>query len=416
MTATPRAQARNAPEIIPGATGVSVSMPLVAILVVLTLIGVAGFIAGVMTETEPHAWEAFLVNFLFFFGVAQGGVMISGAFYLTQARWGGPGAYRLAESFYFFIPVAIVLFWVLFFGRAELWPWITKPVAKNPTWLNTPFFFAREGFAMLALTILDLWFIRVSQRADVRQWALSNDNITMPPTAIRRIAPALALTYAAVMSLIAFDLIMSLAPQWKSTLFGAFFFVGAFWSGIVAMALTAVVLRGRLAPGNLFTRDSIMHDLGKFTFAFSVFWAYTLFAQYIVIWYGDIPAETFFLVVRGALIGGPAGYTIYTPWMIPTWTVLLLVWVIPFVVLMGVKPKKTPAILGSVAFLGLIGMWLERYVLVVPSIVPHHVPFNWIELAVTLGFLGIFGLCAIPGMKLTIAAATAPQVLEAAEE
>ena len=269
---------------------------------------------------------------------------------------------------------------------------------------------------MLALTLLDLWFIRISRRVDVRQWALSNDNIEMPPTAIRRLAPALALTYAAVMSLIAFDLIMSLAPLWKSTLFGAFFFAGAFWSGIVAMALTAVVLRGRLGPGNLFTRDSIMHDLGKFTFAFSVFWAYTLFAQYIVIWYGDIPAETFFLVVRGALIGGPAGYTIYTPWMIPTWTVPLLVWVIPFIVLMGVKPKKTPAILGSVAFLGLIGMWLERYVLVVPSIAPRHVPFNWIELAVTLGFLGIFGLCAIPGMKLTIAAATAPQVLEAAEE
>ena len=60
------------------------------------------------------------------------------------------------------------------------------------------------------------------------------------------------------------------------------------------MALTAVVLRGRLGAGNLFTRDTILHDLGKFTFAFSVFWAYTLFAQYIVIWYGDIPAETFF--------------------------------------------------------------------------------------------------------------------------
>jgi hypothetical protein len=418
MSAHPEASAARpkAPELIPGATGVRVPMALIAILVVLTLLGIVGFVFGVMTEVEPHAWQAFLVNFLFFLGVAQGGVMVSGAFYLTQARWGGPAAYRLAESFYLFIPVAFVLFWVLFFGRAELWPWVTKPVAKNPTWLNTPFFFAREGFALLAMTALSLWFVRISRRVDVREWALSNDNIEMPPTAIRRIAPALALTYAAVMSLVAFDLIMSLAPQWKSTLFGAFFFVGAFWSAIVAMALTAVVLRGRLGSGNLFTRDNIMHDLGKFTFAFSVFWAYTLFAQYIVIWYGDIPAETFFLVVRGALIGGPQGYTIYTPWMILTWLVPLLVWAIPFVVLMGVRPKKTPAILGSVAFLGLVGMWLERYVLVVPSITPRYIPFNLIELMVTLGFLGIFGLCAIPGMKLTVAAATASQVLEAAED
>src|ERR1700730_5857888 len=227
-SATPKA-----PELIPGATGIRTPIALVVVLGALTLIGVAGFVIGVTTETEPHAWQAFLVNFLFFLGVAQGGVMVSGAFYLTQARWGGPGAYRLAESFYLFVPVAFVLFWILFFGRAELWPWVTKPVAKNPTWLNTPFFFAREGFALLALTALDLTFIHISRRVDVRQWAISNDNIEMPPTAIRRIAPALALTYAAVMSLIAFDLIMSLAPQWKSTLVGAFFFVGTFWSGIV---------------------------------------------------------------------------------------------------------------------------------------------------------------------------------------
>ena len=417
MSAHPEASGPpKAPESIPGATGVRAPIALVAILVALTLLGVAGFVFGVMTEVEPHAWEAFLVNFLFFLGVAQGGVMVSGAFYLTQARWGGPAAYRLAESFYLFIPVAFILFWVLFFGRAELWPWVTKPVAKNPTWLNTPFFFAREGFALLLMTSLSLWFVRISRRVDVRQWALSNDNIEMPPAAIRRIAPALALTYAAVMSLVAFDLIMSLAPQWKSTLFGAFFFVGAFWSAIVAMALTAVILRRRLGPGNLFTRDTIMHDLGKFTFAFSVFWAYTLFAQYIVIWYGDIPAETFFLVVRGALIGGPQGYTIYTPWMILTWLVPILVWAIPFTVLMGVQPKKTPAILGSVAFLGLIGMWLERYVLVVPSIAPRYIPFNLIELLVTLGFVGIFGLCTIPGMKLTVAAASASQVIEGAQD
>ena len=418
MTSQPQASREAsrrpiAPQVVPGKADVCVSIPIVVVCSILTLIGVAGFIAGVMTETEPHAWEAFLCNFLFFFGVAQGGVVISAAFYLTQARWGGPGAYRLAESFYFFLPIAFVLFWVLFFGRAELWPWVTKPVAKNPTWLNTPFFFAREGFALLAMILLDFWFIRVSQRVDVRQWALSNDNIMMPPTAIRRLAPAVAITYAVVMSLIAFDLIMSLAPAWKSTLFGAFFFAGAFWSGIVAMALTAVILRGRLGAGNLFTRGSILHDLGKYTFAFSVFWAYTLFSQYIVIWYGDIPTETFFLVVRGAVIGG---YTGYTPWMPLTWAVPTLVWAIPFCFLMGVTPKKTPAILGSVAFLGLVGMWLERYVLVVPSIEPYHVPFDWIEAAVTLGFLGIFGLCAIPGLKLTVAAATAPQVLEAAEK
>ncbi len=111
---------------IPGVEGIRTPMGIVAVCAILALIGVAGFVVGVMTETEPHAWQAFLVNWLFFFGIAQGGVVISASFYLTQARWGGPGAYRLAESFYIFIPVALVLFWVLFFGRAELWPWVTQ--------------------------------------------------------------------------------------------------------------------------------------------------------------------------------------------------------------------------------------------------------------------------------------------------
>src|SRR5690242_575957 len=220
MSAQAEAAARvKAPEVIPGARGVRVSPVLVGVFVMLTLTGIAGFIAGAMTETRPHAWQALLVNLLFFLSVAQGGVMVSVSFYLTQARWGGPGAYRLAESFYWFLPVGFVLFWVLFFGRAQLWPWIARPqLAHNQLWLNTPFFFAREGFSLLLITVLSMWFVRISQRAEVRQWALSNDDINMPPAAIRRIAPVLALVFAAVYSLIAFDLVMSLAPEWKSTL------------------------------------------------------------------------------------------------------------------------------------------------------------------------------------------------------
>ncbi len=410
MSAHPEAAAGP---MAPGATAVRVSPVLLGVFVALTVVGFAGLVAGIQSESAPHAWQAFLVNLLFFMGIAQGGVIVSSAFYLTQARWGGPGVYRLAESFYLFIPAGFILFWVLFFGRAQLWPWVTKPVARNPVWLNTPFFFAREGFALLLLTLLSMWFVRISRREDVRRWALSNEDINLPPAAIRRLAPVLALTYAAVFSLVAFDLVMSLVPQWKSTLFGAYFFAGAFWSAIATMAFIASVLRGRLGPGNLFTRSTVMHDLGKMVFAFSVFWVYLLFAQYIVIWYADIPAETFFLVVRGAIIGGATGYT---PWMPLTWSVFALVFVIPFCVLMSARAKRTPAILGAVALAGFAGMWLERYVLVVPSLSPHEVPFDWIELLVTLGFLGLFGLCAIPGMKLTVAAACAPEALEGVQE
>lgn len=233
-------------------------------------------------------------------------------------------------------------------------------------------------------------------------WARSSSDIDMPPPAIRKLAPTVAIVYCAVMSLVAFDLIMSLAPVWHSTLFGWWFFAGAFWSALCANALTAVILRPRLGEHNAFQIPKVRHDLGKAVFAFSVFWVYLLFAQYIVIWYGDIPAETFFIVQRVYVM----------PWKPLSYAVVFLVWVIPFLVLLGVRPKKTPAILGAVALCGLIGMWLELYVLVVPSLSQHIVPFGWIELLITIGFLGAFVLCALPGLDLVAQAATSGEIEE----
>ena len=141
-----------------------------------------------------------------------------------------------------------------------------------------------------------------------------------------------------------------------------------------------------------------MRDLGLMVFAFSVFWFYTLFAQYIVIWYADIPMETFFIAVRAH----------YVPWAYMSWGVVCLVWAIPFVGLLGIRPKKTPAILGTVTLLGAVGIWCENYILIVPSLSPRTIPLGWVEIMVTAGFLGAFWLCSYPGLKMASAAAMEP--------
>jgi hypothetical protein len=371
----------------------------------MVIIGVIAFFAALSRGEAARAWQAYLVNFLFWFGVAEGGVVACAAFYLTQGRWAGTMHFRLAEAWSLFVPVAFVLFWGLYFGRTMIFPWVLHPVADKAAWLNTAFLFSRDGIALAVLTILSMWLINTSRGEAARAWALSSSDIEMPPPVIRKLAPAVAIVYCGVMSLISFDLIMSLAPAWHSTLFGWWFFAGAFWSAICAMALTAVILRPRLGTHNAFQNPRIRHDLGKAVFAFSVFWVYLLFAQYIVIWYGDMPVETFFIVQRVYVM----------PWKPLSYAVVILVWVIPFLVLLGVRPKKTPAILGSVALGGLVGMWLELYVLVVPSLSQHVVPFGWIELLITIGFLGLFVLCALPGLELVAQAATSGEIEEAHE-
>jgi hypothetical protein len=374
------------------------AQPLTTIAYVLIALGLIAFAIAATHGLAQRAWEVFLVNLLFWLGVAQGGVVASAAFYLTQGRWAGRAHYRLAEAFSGFLIPGFILFWLLFFGRESIFPWVRHPIPAKTTWLNVPFLFARDGIALAVMTLLSLSFLSASRGEEARKWAASSADILMPPPKIRRLAPAVCICFAAVYSLLSFDLVMSLSPLWHSTLFGWWFFAGTFWSAIVTMAFTAVCLRRVLGKGNIFTEGRIMRDLGLMVFAFSVFWFYTLFAQYIVIWYADIPMETFFIAVRAH----------YMPWAFMSWMVVCLVWAIPFVSLLGIRPKKTPAILGTVALLGMVGIWSEIYVLVVPSLSPRTIPFGWIEILVTAGFLGVFWLCSYPGLKMASAAAMEP--------
>ncbi len=363
---------------------------------VLVALGAIGFAIALLRGDAATAWEAYLVNLLFFLGVAQGAVVASASFYLTQAKWGGSTPYRLGEAFAPFLWVGVILFFGLYFGRAAIFPWVTHPIAQKAAWLNVPFLFARDGIGLAVMAIASNAFVRISRRDDARAWTIATDDIEMPPHSIRVIAPLLAVLYAVVYTLIAFDLVMSLAPVWRSTLFGWYFFAGAFWSGLTAMALTAVVLRKQLGANNLFMNPVVTHDLGKMVFAFSVFWVYLLFAQYIVIWYGDLPVETFFIVQR----------VHHMPWSPLSVACVILIWAIPFCVLMSVRAKQTPWVLGPVAALGLIGMWLERYVLVVPSLSLDAIPFGPTQFLITIGFLGAFLICAVPGLNRVAQAAT----------
>ncbi|MHB8392893.1 MAG: hypothetical protein ACYDBH_25500 [Acidobacteriaceae bacterium] len=358
--------------------------------------GVLGFALNVGGVNAARAWQAYLVNLLVWLGIAQGGVVMLAAFYLTNGRWAGTTQFRLAETFAGFIPLGFLLFWGLYFGRTLIFPWVLHPIAQKAAWLNTPFLFARDGIGLAVMTVLSLWLVRLSRTAQATEWQRRPESILLVPNPIRKVAPALAICFAIVYTIIAFDLVMSLAPVWRSTLFGWFFFAGAFWSAGAAMALVAVIMRGLCGPHNAFKNPQVMRDIGLVVFAFSIFWIYLMFAQYIVSWYGDIPVETFFIVRRVYL----------APWQHLSYAVLTLIWIIPFLVLLGVRPKKTPAILGTVSFGGIVGIWLERYVLVVPSLSPDVVPFGWVEVLVTLGFIGAFVLCALPGLDRLAAAAS----------
>jgi len=396
MSTNPQTAHRDRTAIKPLAVESVTGATMRTVAVAMIVVGVIAFVLALLRGGAAIAWQAYLVNLLLFLGVAQGALVASASFYLTQAKWGGSTPYRLGEAFAPFLWVGFFLFFGLYFGRSLIFPWVTHPIAQKAAWLNIPFLFARDGIGLAVMAAASFAFIRVSRGDDARAWTIATQDIELPPHSIRVLAPIVAVLFAVVYTLISFDLVMSLAPVWRSTLFGWYFFGGAFWSGLCAMALVATVLRGRLGDHNLFTNPTVMHDFGKMVFAFSVFWIYLMFAQYIVIWYGDLPVETFFIVQR----------VHHMPWSPLSVACLVLIWLIPFVVLMSVRTKKSPMILGAVSALGLIGMWLERYVLVVPSLSLDAIPFGPTQFLISIGFLGAFLICAVPGLNRVAQAAT----------
>jgi hypothetical protein len=361
-----------------------------------TVIGAVGFAVAAAFVSPVRAWESFLTNLLFWTGLAQGAVMVSAALYMCQARWGGAGLYRLAEAWAGFLPVGFLLFWALFPGRRVLFPWIGSPIPAKEPYLNVPFLFARDGAGLFVMWIFSSVFIRASRRAEAVEWAEDYESVADAPAPVAYLAPPLAIAYAVVYYILSVDLVMSLSPQWYSTMFGAYFTFGSFVSGIMLIALFAAAGKRPQRHDTSGERGGVLHDLGKLVYAGATFWTFLLFSMYLVIWYGDIPKETFFVAPR----------VNYAPWGILGWTSLCLIWVVPFFVLMARSPKRNPFILGAVCFVGLIGFWLERYVLVAPSITRYWIPFGWIEIVTTIGFLGAFGLSTISGLARATEAAS----------
>jgi hypothetical protein len=178
---------------------------------------------------------------------------------------------------------------------------------------------------------------------------------------------------------LAWDYVMALTPDWVSTLFGWWFFMGAFLTGIAMTAFLATQLRAKYRLEAYITPHHFW-DIGKALFAFCIFWTYQYWSQYLPIWYANLPEETWWVFLR-----------FEEPWRPLAFTVFGLVFLVPFLGLLNMYTKKSPFWLGLFALIVLVGMWMERHLLVMPSLEAERVWVGLPEVGVTIGFLGLFG-------------------------
>ncbi len=370
--------------------------PMLAVGAALAVLGLGSFVLGALGDDPGRAWRMFLINFLFFTGVSQGAVIFAATQKITKGVWSGP-ILRFAEAASMFLPIGLLCFLVLFLGKHHLFPWIEHPTPARGNWLTVGWVFWRDLVALLTLLGVSAAFIYYDLKPDVAElkghvdgwrrrlyeriagsYSGSPEDLAVVERRLTVLAPLLCLLYAYLFSLLGFDLIMSLAPYWLSNLFGAFFFMGAFLTSLTMLGMMTVFWRGRLGMESVIGKEQF-HDLGKLVFGFSIFWAYLMFSQLLVIWYGNLREETSFVFFR---LSGD--------WLPVAILVGLMVFLIPFWGLIWVKSKITPITFTTFVAISFVGVWFERYLLVQPSLVEHGPTFGLPEIGVSVGFLGLF--------------------------
>jgi hypothetical protein len=304
-----------------------------------------------------RVWQSYHANFLFWIGLAQGAVVVAASQKLAKGHWAGV-VIRFAEASVAFLPVAIVLFLVSWFGRTSIYTWLEQPRPDVGWWLTPTWFYIRNTAVLGLVTWLSWRFVREDMAPDIAELAAGKPIEATPEEKgrINRDAALVVVAFAFGYSLLAFDMVMSLAHKWVSNLYGAFYFMGSFLAALMWLAILAIRLRERMGLNGMFSSKQ-QHDLAKLCFGFTVFWAYLMFSQFLVIWYGNLPEETYFIFYRLWGAWRPIGIAVF-----------LLVFLVPFIGLLGVKPKLSAGWLMAMATVSLSGIWLERYFEVVPSI------------------------------------------------
>lgn len=348
------------------------------------LLGV-GLLVGsaVGWATDSHQFYfSYLVGWVFCLTLALGSLFLVLVKHLTKAYW-VVAIRRIPETLMFAFPLLAVLSIPILFGMHDLFHWthegIADPASANydaiiagkVAYLNTPFYLVRLALYFLLWTTLSYKLYKLTLRQDV-------DSDPEIPTLQRRVSAWGLPLFAVSLAFSSYDLLMSLDPHWYSTMFGVYFFGGAFLSALCLTMLIVILLQKR---GKMLTHEITKEhyqDLGKLMFGFVVFWAYIAFSQYMLIWYGNIPEETVFF--RHRLEHG---------WENHSAVLLIAHFIIPFIVLLPRAAKRSTVIMSIMTVWLLVMQWFDLHWIAMP-VLHEHATFHWLDFACWLGLFSLF--------------------------
>jgi len=357
------------------------------------VVGIAGLVLAVLlgyfAGNEFHTFfNSYLIGFMFYMAIAMGGLFFVLVQHATKAAW-SVNVRRIAEWYASTVPVMAVLGVPILVavlaehGPNALYPWTITgwnlDRGFKGWWLSPGFFVGRAIFNFIVWSIIALWYWKQS----VRQDESGDINIS------RRMqyrAPVCLIIFGLTLTCMAWDWLMSLDPIWYSTIFGVYYFAGCALAIFASIIITARFLQSRGLLLRSVTTEHY-HDLGKFLFAFTFFWGYIAFSQFMLQWYGNIPDETEWFKFHGASTVVPNAFS----------AVLIILlfghFLFPFPGLLSRHVKRNPKGLLFCAFWMLAFCWFDLYWIVAPELDRGNLHLSLLDIAEHLSiFVGIGGI------------------------
>lgn len=337
---------------------------------------------GVSGKRWPTFWALYLTNFVFWIGISHAGTLISAILRLVNAGWRRPVT-RCAEVITVFALMIGAMFPIIHLGRPWLAFWLFPYPSAREIWPNFRSPLAWDFFAIntyLTGSVLFLFLPMIPDLALIRDratgwrrrvygtlsfgWRGTTKQWNRLESAMQIMAIAILPVAVSVHTIVSFDFSMANVPMWHSTIFGPYFVAGAIFSGIAALIIAMASLRKALHLEH-YLLPFHFENLGKLLLLMSILWAYFVFAERLTVWYGNEPSE---MAVLWATQRGD-----YAPLY---WTMVVCNFIVPLTILGN---PRTRTILGCVfaSSCVVVGMWLERFLIVVPSLTHKQLPYSW---------------------------------------
>lgn len=335
-------------------------------------------------QLQNRPWAATFTAAFFFFMIALGVLVFQAAQYVSEAGW-SPVLYRVFEGITnYLLPGSIIVALLVLLTGTNFYPWQNADLVAEDDilqiksiYLNYPFFIVRM-LLYLAIWNVYRFYQRKNSLAEV-----DADDYT-PFRKNYKLSVYFLILFGLSESTMAWDWFMSMTPHWLSALYAWYIFASLFVSGITVIALITIYLKRQ---GLLeFVNDSHLHDLSKYIFAFSIFWTYLWFAQFMLIWYANIPEEASYFVLQ------------IQHYKVLFFGMLFLNFALPFLLLMNTDFKRIPWLVNLIGILVLAGHYIVIYLLVIPSTVGTYGTFGIPEIGGILFFLGLFILVVGAGL------------------